>query len=202
MSVRVPSGLVLIEGEKPYWYGRRSFESVLVPIIFGLILLLLGLPMLAYNRGFIETIGGSIFITIAVLLLLNAILAVMTSEYFVSSHRVYVKYGGISRRIFEIRLEWITGTAIKQDLIGRQLNYGDLMISVPGHYLGSVVMEGVLDPLHVKAIIEDVLRRFREAQKIREELWTLEREYAYGRIPRERYEELRRKYEEELKKLL
>jgi HEPN domain-containing protein len=49
--------------------------------------------------------------------------------------------------------------------------------------------------------LDDVLRRFKEAQKIQEELKTLEREYTYGRIPKERYEELKRKYEEELKKL-
>jgi hypothetical protein len=53
----------------------------------------------------------------------------------------------------------------------------------------------------VKAVIDDVLRRFREALKIQEELRILEREYTYGRIPKEKYEELKKKYEEELKKI-
>jgi hypothetical protein len=81
------------------------------------------------------------------------------------------------------------------------LNYGDVVISVPGHIVGTAAMEGVSDPLRVKALLDDVLRRFKEAQKIQEELKTLEREYTYGRIPKERYEELKKKYEEELKKL-
>jgi uncharacterized membrane protein YdbT with pleckstrin-like domain len=190
--------LALVEGEKPYWYGRRSFKSMPGSIILGLILLLLGLPMLAGGR---DAAGlGIIFIIIAIILLLRVYLAVRNSEYFISSHRVYVKYGVISKTSHEIKNEWITSVAVHQGSLGRTLNYGDVAISVPGH-LGTVAMLGVSDPLRVKAILDDVLRRFKEAQKIQEELKTLEREYTYGRIPKERYEELKRKYEEELKKL-
>jgi hypothetical protein len=113
-----------------------------------------------------------------------------------------VKYGIIARRVFEIKNEWITTAAVRQGVIGRMLNYGDILISVPGHYLGTIAMYGVSDPLHVKAILDDTLRRFREAQKILEELKILEREYNYGRISKEKYEELKKKYEEELKKTL
>jgi uncharacterized membrane protein YdbT with pleckstrin-like domain len=198
MSVQVPSGLTLVEGEKPYWYGRRSFMSMPGSIILGLILLLLGLPMLPVGG---DAAGlGIIFIIIAIILLLRVYLAVKNSEYFISSHRVYVKYGTFSKTSHEIKNEWITSVAVHQGSLGRALNYGDVVISVPG-YIGTVVMFGVSDPLRVKALLDDVLRRFKEAQKIQEELKTLEREYMYGRIPKERYEELKRKYEEELKKL-
>jgi uncharacterized membrane protein YdbT with pleckstrin-like domain len=198
MSVRVPSGLTLAEGEKPYWYERRSFKSMPGSIILGLILLLLGLPMLPAGR---DAAGlGIIFIIIAIILLLRVYLAVRNSEYFISSHRVYVKYGTFSKTSHEIKNEWITSVAVHQGSLGRALNYGDVVISVPG-YIGTVVMFGVSDPLRVKALLDDVLRRFKEAQKIQEELKTLEREYMYGRIPKERYEELKKKYEEELKKL-
>jgi uncharacterized membrane protein YdbT with pleckstrin-like domain len=198
MSVQVPSGLTLVEGEKPYWYGRRSFMSMPGSIILGLILLLLGLPMLPVGG---DAAGlGIIFIIIAIILLLRVYLAVRNSEYFISSHRVYVKYGTFSKTSHEIKNEWITSVAVHQGSLGRALNYGDVVISVPG-YIGTVVMFGVSDPLRMKALLDDVLRRFKEAQKIQEELKTLEREYMYGRIPKERYEELKRKYEEELKKL-
>lgn len=198
MSVKIPSGLTLVEGEKPYWYGRRSFMSMPGSIILGLILLLLGLLMLPVGG---DAAGlGIIFIIIAIILLLRVYLAVRNSEYFISSHRVYVKYGTFSKTSHEIKNEWITSVAVHQGSLGRMLNYGDVVISVPG-YIGTVAMFGVSDPLRVKAILDDVLRRFKEAQKIQEELKTLEREYMYGRIPKERYEELKKKYEEELKKL-
>jgi uncharacterized membrane protein YdbT with pleckstrin-like domain len=191
MSVKVPSDLVLMEGERPYWYGRRSLKSILIPFILGLILLLFGvIPIL-----------GILFIVIGIIIILRCVLAIVSTEYFISSHRVYVKYGIIARRVFEIKNEWITTAAVRQGVIGRILNYGDILISVPGHYLGTIAMYGVSDPLHVKAILDDTLRRFREAQKILEELKILEREYNYGRISREKYEELKKKYEEELKKI-
>jgi len=192
MSVKVPSDLVLMEGERSYWYGRRSLKSILIPFILGLILLLFGvIPIL-----------GVLFIVTGIIIILRSVLAVVSTEYFISSHRVYVKYGIIVRRVFEIKNEWITTAAVRQGVIGRILNYGDILISVPGHYLGTIAMYGVSDPLHVKAILDDTLRRFREAQKILEELKILEREYNYGRISREKYEELKKKYEEELKKTL
>jgi uncharacterized membrane protein YdbT with pleckstrin-like domain len=200
MSVKVPSDLVLMEGERPYWYGRRSFKSVLIPFILSLILLLFGvISIVEYS---IYSIIGIIFIIIAIVIILRSVLAIVSTEYFISSHRVYVKYGVIARGVFEIKNEWITTAAVRQGVIGRVLNYGDILISVPGHYLGTIAMYGVSDPLHVKAILDDTLRRFREAQKILEELKILEREYNYGRISKEKYEELKKKYEEELKKIL
>jgi hypothetical protein len=248
MSVKVPSDLVLIEGERPYWYGRRSLKSLLIPFILSLILLLLGagitiaaatvpqtyitpaiivliffiIPIIAITLRSVlmlvllilllpsihvltllnPSTAGALFIIIAFVVILNIVLAIVSTEYFISSHRVYVKYGIIARRVFEIKNEWITTAAVRQGVIGRMLNYGDLLISVPGHYLGSVAMYAVSDPLHVKAIVDDTLRRFKEAQKIIEELKILEREYDYGRISKEKYEELKKKYEEEIKKIL
>ena len=251
MSVKVPSDLVLIEGERPYWYGRRSLQSLLIPFILSLILLLLGagitiaaatgsqtdimyitpaiivliffiIPIIAITLRSVlmlvllilllpsihvltllnPSTAGALFIIIAFVVILNIVLAIVSTEYFISSHRVYVKYGIIARRVFEIKNEWITTAAVRQGVMGRMLNYGDLLISVPGHYLGSVAMYAVSDPLHVKAIVDDTLRRFKEAQKIIEELKILEREYDYGRISKEKYEELKKKYEEEIKKIL
>jgi HEPN domain-containing protein len=62
-------------------------------------------------------------------------------------------------------------------------------------------MRGVSDPMHVRTVLEEVLRKAKE-EEIRERLRWLEEEYALGRIPSERYLELKRKYEEELKKFM
>jgi hypothetical protein len=65
MSVKVPSDLVLMEGERPYWYGRRSLKSILIPFILGLILLLFGaIPIV-----------GIVFIIIAIVIILRSVLA-------------------------------------------------------------------------------------------------------------------------------
>ena len=129
---------------------------------------------------------------LGILFLLIAFLRVAGSEYFVTSHRIYVKYGIIARSVFKIKNERITGTMIRQGFIGRVLNYGDLIISTPEQYAGSVLIRGVSDSMHFRTIVEDILRRFRGRQKIMEELNTLEREYRFGRIPKEKYEELKK----------
>jgi len=138
---------------------------------------------------------GSIFFIIAVF-------RVYGSEYFMTNKRIYVKYGIISRRVMEIKAEWITGTALAQGFIGRILNYGNVIISTPGQYAGSVVMVGVSDPMNIRTKVEDMLRRNREREAIEGKIRELEKEREFGRISEEKYVELKRKYEEELKKYL
>ncbi len=86
--------------------------------------------------------------------------------------------------------------------MGRLLNYGDVIFSIPDHYASLALFVGVPDPLHLREMVEDVWQRQKEAQKIEEKLRELEKEYEFGRIPEEKYQELRRKYLEELKKYL
>jgi len=106
---------------------------------------------------------GVAFIIVGLVLLLGIIIAVVCSEYFITSHRIYVKYCLIARHVYEIENEWVTGVIIKQGFLGRLLNYSDLIISTPGQYAGSVIMRGMSDSMHVRTVVEDVLRRRREA---------------------------------------
>jgi uncharacterized membrane protein YdbT with pleckstrin-like domain len=179
MSIKVPSGFALMEYERPYWYGRMSLKANWVLILIGLLTI------------WIFGIG--------VIFLIIALLNTRSTEYFITNHRIYVKYGLIGRRTFEINNEWVTGAIVLQGYIGRILNYGDILISTPGQLAGSVYMKGVSDPMRVKAIIDDALKKSREIKAILEELRALDREYEYGRISREKYEELRKKYEEKIK---
>jgi len=141
-------------------------------------------------------------IIIGLILLVRVPLAIISTEYFIASHRMYVKYGIISRRVFEIKNEWITGVIVKQGVLGRMLNYGDVLYSTPGQYAGSVLMVGVSNPMGIRTIVEDILRKHKEAERIEEKIKELEREYELGRITEDRYRELRKKYEEELRKYL
>jgi uncharacterized membrane protein YdbT with pleckstrin-like domain len=195
MSIKIPSGFSLMEGERPYWHGRRSLKSLMGSIIAGILLLLIGIPLTAL---FI----GVPFIIIGLILLVRVPLAIISTEYFIASHRMYVKYGIISRRVFEIKNEWITGVIVKQGVLGRMLNYGDVLYSTPGQYAGSVLMVGVSNPMGIRTIVEDILRKHKEAERIEEKIKELEREYELGRITEDRYRELRKKYEEELRKYL
>ncbi|QOJ79014.1 PH domain-containing protein [Infirmifilum lucidum] len=69
------------------------------------------------------------------------------------------KYGLIGRRVCEAKLDSIASSIVTQGLFGRLLNYGNIILSVPGHYAGSVPLLGVADPIRVRAIIEDACVR-------------------------------------------
>jgi len=192
-STKIPSGFGLAEGEIPYWYGRMSWRANWLLILLGALNLLL----------FIESkLQIWIFGLLGILFILIATLRIYTSEYFMTNRRIYVKYGLIARRIFEIKIEWVVGTHVSQGLMGRLLNYGDIIISTPGFYAGFVVMRGVSDPMHIRIMVEDILWRARERARVEEKIRELEKEYEFGRISKEKYLELRKKYEEELKKYL
>ena len=181
-DIKIPSGFTLVKGEIPYWYGKLSWKANWLLILLGL------LTIWIYGLG--------------IIFFIIAYLRRLATEYFVTSNRIYVKYGIISRKTFEIKNEWITGTMLKQGFFGRLFNYGDVIISTPGQYAGSVIMIGVSDPMHIRTFIEEVLRKFKERQRILEDIKMLEREYELGRITKEKYEELKRRYEEKLKKLM
>jgi hypothetical protein len=45
-----------------------------------------------------------------------------------------------------------------------------LIYSTPGQYAVSVIVIGVSDPMHIRTIVEDALRKFKEIKKIQEDL--------------------------------
>jgi uncharacterized membrane protein YdbT with pleckstrin-like domain len=198
--VKVPSGFSLREGERPIWYGRRSFKSVIGYIIVGLLFLFFG-GGLAAVRG-VAAGFGVLLILVAIILFIIAPLRVVATEYFITNLRTYVKYGLVGRRVIEVQNEWITDASVSQSFFGRALNYGNVVISTPGRAWGAVVMVGVSDPMRIKQVINDVLDRNKKVKEIEERIREIEHEYELGRITDEKYRELKSKYEEELKKYM
>jgi len=200
LSVKIPSGFSLREGERPIWYGRRSFKSVIGYIIVGLVLLFFGGGLAAV--GGVAAGFGVLLILIAIILFIIAPLRVVATEYFITNLRTYVKYGLVGRRVIEVQNEWITDASVSQSFFGRALNYGNVIISTPGRAWGAVAMVGVSDPMRVKQVINDVLDRNKKMKEIEERIREIEHEHELGRITDEKYRELKSKYEEELKKYM
>jgi uncharacterized membrane protein YdbT with pleckstrin-like domain len=143
LGEKLPAGLILEEGETILWHGRMTWKANWLVIVIGI----LTIPILI---GFI--------------LFLLVYLRILSTEYLITTNRVYVKYGLISRKVRDVRIEWITSATVAQGLMGRILNFGDLLFVTPGEYLGSVEMIGIHDPLRVKAIAEDAVRKKKKPQ--------------------------------------
>jgi uncharacterized membrane protein YdbT with pleckstrin-like domain len=197
--VRFPRGLEPVQGEKPIWYGRMSAKCLLGSLVAFFIILLLAVLL-----NVIPVIGPAIaafLIIIDLIVLITALVRVLSTEYFISNYRVFVRYGILRRGIYEIRNEWISNYTIRQSLTDRWLNRGNLVIGTPGHYNGYVEMRCVSNPIALKDLLENVLQKYRRWEDIRSKLRRVEEEFELGRIDYVRYTELKNKYQEELENI-
>ena len=196
---KLPAGLTPLKGEKVVFYGRMALIANLFWLVLGVIFTFT--PILETWVGKVSFKDVAWIYILGLIFLSIPFLRVISSEYMVSNKRAYVKYGLISRRIAEARLEWITDIHIRQGIFGRFFNYGDVLLATPSGPITSLVMYGVHDPLHVRTVVLEWVKKAQEAQRIKRKLEKLVEEYEFGRISETKYKELKEKYEKELSAL-
>jgi len=79
----------------------------------------------------LAAIGGVILLT-ALVMLGAAWLRFANSEFAVTSSRVVIKVGLISRRTLELQLSKVEAIAVDQDLLARVMDYGTLVVGGTG----------------------------------------------------------------------
>ena len=99
--------------------------------------------------------AGAIFLVIGVVMFIAAWIRQWSSEFAVTDKRVIIKVGFISRRTIEINMSKVESVEINQDIFGRLLNYGTIVVIGTG---------GTKEPF---ALIDDPLafRRAVQAQQ-------------------------------------
>ena len=103
---------VLISGETVLHRGRVSLWPLAPKIVLGVLLLpLLGL--------------GLVF-------LVWAYVIYRTTEIAITNKRVIAKFGFVSRRTIEINLQKIESVQVDQNVLGRLLDYGTIVIAGAG----------------------------------------------------------------------
>ena len=106
-------------------------------------------------RSWQDLVAGAVFLAIGVVLFLAAWIRQWSSEFAVTNKRVIIKVGFISRRTIEINMSKVESVEINQDILGRLLNYGTIVVIGTG---------GTKEPF---ALIDDPLafRRAVQAQQ-------------------------------------
>jgi hypothetical protein len=137
-TIQTPDSISLHNGEVPLWFGRMSWESNWIWLLLGVL---------------------TIWFLLGIIFFLIAAINIYSTEYFFSNQRIFIRYGIIGRKIFDIKNEWVTNYVISQGIVGRILNYGDLVISTPGEFGGAAQMMGVGNPLELKALMEKTMRK-------------------------------------------
>ena len=106
-------------GESVIYRGQVHWIVYLVPVIvlaFGLTLALTGV-----RTGLIVLVVGAVGV-------LTAWIRQTSSEFAVTTGRVIVKTGFISRRTIEINLSRVESVQVDQDIFGRLLNFGTISV--------------------------------------------------------------------------
>ena len=96
-------------------------------------------------------IGGIILIRIVYVWCKNR-----SVEMAVTNYRVIYKIGFLNIRTEELEIRRIEAVEVRQSLLGRLLNYGDILFSGTG--TSKVTFYRVFAPWRVKELIEEILR--------------------------------------------
>jgi uncharacterized membrane protein YdbT with pleckstrin-like domain len=110
--------------ERVTYRGTISWAVYLAPVImmsFGAVWALAG-----------GGLPGLVLVVAGVLAGAGAFIRQATSEFSVTTDRVVVKTGLLSRNTIEIQLAKVESVQVSQDIVGRLLNYGTITVAGTG----------------------------------------------------------------------
>lgn len=119
----------LLGGERVVFRTRLHWKLLVGPLLFALVTVL-AIPLLVsqgiwHNLVLIAPGAG-------LLAVLVAIIRRQSSDFAVTNKRVMMKVGVFSTRSVEILLGKIEAIAVHQSLLGRMLDYGDIVVTGTG----------------------------------------------------------------------
>lgn len=105
-----------------------------------------------YAAAWLALIFLGVFI-IGIILFVQIMMRIWTTEVGVTNHRVIHKTGWISRSTDELELSSVEGVEVEQGILGRIFGYGRLIISGTG--VEDVVTPLIAEPLEFRKAIDD-----------------------------------------------
>ncbi len=98
---------------------------------------------------------------IGLIFLLFAWLYTISTDLGVTNKRVVGKWGLISRRTIEQRLDKIEGVQVHQGILGRILNYGTIIVTGTGG--SGVPIQNIANPLEFRSAVNNAMDAMRAA---------------------------------------
>lgn len=105
-----------------------------------------------YAAAWLSLIFLGVFI-IGIILFVQIMMRIWTTEVGVTNHRVIHKTGWISRSTDELELSSVEGVEVEQGILGRIFGYGRLIISGTG--VEDVVTPLIAEPLEFRKAIDE-----------------------------------------------
>ncbi|MDN5797929.1 MAG: PH domain-containing protein [Intrasporangium sp.] len=164
---------VLARGEKVVKSLHPHWLTVAVPTLLAVLLLAAGIAVAwatpdDRTGNLIQWVVAGILAVLAIWLVLVPFLRWRTTHYVITSHRVMVRRGILSKSGKDITLSKITDVSFEQTLLDRIVNAGSLRIESagdsPDELLHNIPRSNDVQQLVNRLVDEDDLRRRRSAQ--------------------------------------
>ncbi len=148
------------EGEVVRHVAHKHWVIFVVPVfqlLVGLVLVGIGYKIddLWVWFGWLMRVLGFVIVVFGALHLLGAWLTRISTELAVTNRKVIGKWGLISRRTIEQRLEKIDSIEVEQTILGRILGYGT--VEVRGSGVSMTPLRMIAGPLTFRRRVEDAL---------------------------------------------
>jgi uncharacterized membrane protein YdbT with pleckstrin-like domain len=139
------------------WEGRPAPASLVGGFTVAIVFLVVGIAVLGVGlaTGTPAVWGGAVGIAIAIVTAWGQWIEYRYSRFEVSTRGVALQKGWLSRRRVEATYSKVTDVTVAQDILGRILGYGRIVINTAGSNEAPVVFAGVAQPSQVKAVVDD-----------------------------------------------
>jgi uncharacterized membrane protein YdbT with pleckstrin-like domain len=97
----------------------------------------------------------AVMLLIALLVLAWPLIARRSTELVITNKRFIAKFGVVSRQSIEIRFDRIESVRVNQSLIGRILNYGDIVVTGTGSTFDPI--PNIASPLKFRAALNQAM---------------------------------------------
>ncbi len=118
----------LLVGERIEHITHLHWKLYIVPLIIALFVLITAI-VLFKNHYYI---AGMVAILIALGLVASPYLVIHNSEFAVTNKRVIIKVGVVNTKSLELFLNKIEAITVDQSIMGRMLNYGNIVVTGSG----------------------------------------------------------------------
>ncbi|MBV8712935.1 MAG: PH domain-containing protein [Solirubrobacterales bacterium] len=152
-------------GEHVFFHGHPSWRSMLAFYVRGVLAAILtgiiaGLITRATNRGVEVGWVAPTVLVVFVIVLLSGLLRRLATTYTITSRRLTINFGLLSREVHETRLERVQNVRSRQRVLERMLGVGTVDFDTAAGAAYDFSFRGVDDPGRivrtVNAALEDI----------------------------------------------
>lgn len=140
----------LLKDEIVIYRTLLHWKVFIIPVVFAVMVLAI-FVLIAAKAGYKHV--ELLIVIPAILFILNAYITRRSSEFAVTNRRVIMKTGVIQTRSLEILLNKVEAVAVNQTLLGKMMNYGDIVITGSGGT--KELYRGIEDPLAFRRAVQE-----------------------------------------------